>query len=267
MLATEQEQRGCVGREHGELPGRGTAVVARIENDAVLLLRRLQGRLAEEGHRVQGEMMGRLAERCAASDDTRSTLDNLFRVHGWDTIALRLMWYLERAQETGSEAGHNALLDYQVDELHRILMTTSGSEEAEAPPQTELPAGPLTGLVFESLMQFNTSLEDLRRTSFEGERFQGMRERFFESALSNAGRLHQVCSGQGQEALAQFAAAFSLFLRYVIERDLFDDARVAHVIDNAAQALQAILDRASDEDYDTLQQTIDMLHNPETLLE
>ena len=212
-------------------------------------------------------MMGKLAERCAATDDVRGTLDKLYRVHGWDSIALRLMWYLERAPETGSEAGQNALIEYQVDELRRILMTTSTGEEPEPAPQAELPAGPLTGLVFESLMQFNTSLEDLRRTSFEGERFQGMREQFFASALSNAGRLHQVCSSQGQEALAQFAAAFSLFLRYVIERNLFDDARVAHVIDNAAQALQAILDRASDEDYDTLQQTIDILHNPETLLE
>jgi len=154
-----------------------------------------------------------------------------------------------------------------VDELYRLLMTASGGNGADAAAQAEQPAGPVTGGVFELLMQFSTSLEDLRRTAFEGERVQGARQRFFDSALSNAGRLHQVCSSEGQEALAQFAAAFSLFLRYVIERDLFDDARVAHVVDNAGQALQAMLDRANDEDYDSLQQTIDMLHNPETLLE
>ena len=237
-----------------------------IENDTVLLLRRLQDRLAEGGHRVQGEMMGKLADRIASSSDVSATLARLYSVQGWDTIALRLMWYIERARKTGFEGPHDALLEYQVDELYRLLMTASGGNGAESPPADQ-PAGPLSGPVFESLMQFSTALEDLRRTSFEGERIEGMRERFFDSALSNAGRLHQTCSLQGQEALAQFAAAFSLFLRYVIERDLFDDARVAHVIDNAGQALQAILDRANDEDYDSLQQTIDMLHNPETLLE
>ncbi len=211
--------------------------------------------------------MGKLADSIASTTGMKETLDRLYSVHGWDMIALRLMWYIERARETGAGPGRDALIDYQVDELYRLLMTASGGNGSETPAQPEQPAGPLTGGVFESLMQFSTSLEDLRRTAFEGERVQGMRQRFFDSALSNAGRLHQVCSAEGQEALAQFAAAFSLFLRYVIERDLFDDARVAHVVDNAGQALQAILDRASDEDYDSLQQTIDMLHNPETLLE
>jgi hypothetical protein len=42
---------------------------------------------------------------------------------------------------------------------------------------------------------------------------------------------------------------------------------VAHVIDNATQALQGVLERAAAEDYDALAQTIDMLQNPETLLE
>lgn len=212
-------------------------------------------------------MMGKLADAIASTAEIQETLDRLYSVQGWDTIALRLMWYTGRARETGTGQGRDALTDYQVDELYRLLMTASGGNVSDAAAQPEQPSGPLTGSVFESLMQFSTSLEDLRRTAFEGERVQGMRQRFFDSALSNAGRLHQVCSSEGQEALAQFAAAFSLFLRYVIERDLFDDARVAHVVDNAGQALQAILDRASDEDYDSLQQTIDMLHNPETLLE
>lgn len=211
--------------------------------------------------------MGKLADSFAATSAMQDTLDRLYSVHGWDVIALRLMWYIERARETGAGAGREALIDYQVEELYRLLMTAPGSNGAGSPAMAEQPAGPLTGGVFESLMQFNTSLEDLRRTAFEGERVQGMRQRFFDSALSNAGRLHQVCTAAGQDALAQFAAAFSLFLRYVIERDLFDDARVAHVVDNAGQALQGILDRASDEDYDSLQQTIDMLQNPETLLE
>ena len=211
--------------------------------------------------------MGKLADAISSTTEIQATLDRLYSVQGWDAIALRLMWYIERARETGAGPGRDALIDYQVDELYRLLMTASGGNGADAAAQAEQPSGPVTGGVFELLMQFSTSLEDLRRTAFEGERVQGARQRFFDSALSNAGRLHQVCSSEGQEALAQFAAAFSLFLRYVIERDLFDDARVAHVVDNAGQALQAILDRANDEDYDSLQQTIDMLHNPETLLE
>ena len=160
----------------------------------------------------------------------------------------------------------DALLDYQVDELFRVMTTVPAG--GEAPPQAvEVPSGVLTGPVFEALHEFSSSLEDLRKTAFEGERIEGMRQGFFDSALSHAGRLHQVSSANGNEVLAQFAAAFSLFLRYVIERDLFDDVRVAHLIDNAAQALQGVLDRAATEDYDVLTQTIDMLQNPETRLE
>jgi hypothetical protein len=161
----------------------------------------------------------------------------------------------------------DALLDYQVDELFRVMTTVPSGAEAPPAQAVETPSGVLTGPVFEALHEFSSSLEDLRKTAFEGERIEGMRQGVFDLALSHAGRLHQVSSAGGNEVLAQFAAGFSLFLRYVIERDLFDDVRVAHVIDNATQALQGVLERAAAEDYDALAQTIDMLQNPETLLE
>ncbi|MEW6510323.1 MAG: hypothetical protein AB1428_05130 [Bacteroidota bacterium] len=236
-------------------------------NETVELLRSLQQRLTEEGHRVQGEMMGKVAERLASAEDINAALEQLYLVQGWDAIALRLMWYVEGGRAGGAEVPLEALREYQVDELHHLLMAGPGGDGSAATPPTEDSTSvPVTGTVFEALHQFNTSLEDLRRTAFEGERYQGMRQGFFDAALSQAGRLHQTCSAQGAEAPSQFAAAFSLFLRYVIERDLFDDARVAHLIDNAGQALQEVLG-GPEENYTPLLQTIDMLHNPETLLE
>ena len=53
----------------------------------------------------------------------------------------------------------------------------------------------------------------------------------------------------------------------VTHRRLFDDVRVAHLIDNATQSLQGLLESLGTEDYGALIQTIDMLQNPETLLE
>ena len=238
-----------------------------MDNDTVLLLRRLQQRLIEEGHRVQGEMMGKVADRIAASADLDLALERLYSLQGWDTIALRLMWYARRARAGGPTARRDALIDYQVEELHALLMTAPQVTAPQNPPQRRNGQDPLSGEIFEALHHFNSALEDLKRSAFEGERFQGMREGLVDSALSHAGRLHQVSSAGGNETLAQFAATFSLFLRYVIERDMFDDVRVAHLIDNASQSLQGLLESQGTDDYGALLQTIDMLQNPETLLE
>jgi len=237
-----------------------------MDNDTVLLLRRLQQRLMEEGHRVQGEMMGRVADRIASSADLDLALERLYSLQGWDTLALRLMWYAKRARAGGPAARRDALIDYQVDELHALMMTAPQVSGAP-PPQRRNGQDALSGEIFEALHHFNAALEDLKRSAFEGERFQGMREGLVDSALSHAGHLHQVSSAGGNETLAQFAATFSLFLRYVIERDMFDDVRVAHLIDNASQSLQGLLESLGTEDYGALLQTIDMLQNPETLLE
>lgn len=238
-----------------------------MDNDTVLLLRRLQQRLVDEGHRVQGEMMGKVAERISASADLDLALERLYSMQGWDGIALRLMWYAQRARAGGSGARREALIDHQLEELHGLLMTAPQASTQDPPPGRQDGANVLTGEVFEALHHFNTALEELKHSAFEGERFQGMREGLVDSALSHAGRLHQVSSASGNDLLAQFAATFSMFLRYVIERDLFDDVRVAHLIDNATQSLQGLLESLGTEDYGALIQTIDMLQNPETLLE
>jgi len=238
-----------------------------MDNDTVLLLRRLQQRLIEEGHRVQGEMIGKVSERLSSSADLDLALERLYSLQGWDAIALRLMWYAKRARSAGTGARRDVLIDYQVEELHSLLMTSDAGGTQDPPPARQPGGNVLTGEVFEALHHFNTALDELKRSAFEGERFQGMREGLVDSALSHAGRLHQVSSASGNETLAQFAATFSLFLRYVIERDLFDDVRVAHLIDNASQSLQGLLESLGTEDYGALIQTIDMLQNPETLLE
>jgi hypothetical protein len=238
-----------------------------MDNDTVLLLRRLQQRLVEEGHRVQGEMMGKVSERISASADLDLALERLYSLQGWDAIALRLMWYAKRARVGGAGIRRDALIDYQVEELHGLLMAAPQATSQDSPPARQPGGNVLTGEVFEALHHFNTALEELKRSAFEGERFQGMREGLVDSALAHAGRLHQVSSASGNETLAQFAATFSLFLRYVIERDLFDDVRVAHLIDNASWSLQGLLESLGTEDYGALLQTIDMLQNPETLLE
>ncbi|HUI09129.1 MAG TPA: hypothetical protein VL221_02315 [Bacteroidota bacterium] len=238
-----------------------------MDKDTVLLLRRLEQRLMEEGHRVQGEMMGKVADRISSSADLDLSLERLYSLQGWDTIALRLMWYAKRARAGGPTVRHDALIDYQVDELHALLMTSPPASPPQAPPGRRNGQDALSGEIFEALHHFNSALDELKHSAFEGERFQGMREGLVDSALSHAGRLHQVSSAGGNETLAQFAATFSLFLRYVIERDMFDDVRVAHLIDNASQSLQGLLESLGTEDYGALLQTIDMLQNPETLLE
>jgi hypothetical protein len=234
------------------------------DNDTPLLLQRLQRRLADEGHHVQAEMMGRLADRIAGSRDVATALNHLYAVQGWSEIALRLMWYRHRNSPADNEPQHEFLLHHQVDELYAILMSAS-ARPAES--EGKVRPGALTGDIFEALHDFATALEDLRQASFEGERVPGMHFSFFDSALTRAGRLHQVATAAPNDHLIHFSGAVSLFLRYVIERGLFDDVRVIHLIDITAESLQKLLEQDSPVDYAALEQSTDMLHNSETLLE
>jgi hypothetical protein len=241
--------------------------VSLVENDTVQLLRRLQQRLTEEGHRVQGEMMGKVADRISSADDVEKALEQLYSVQGWDAIALRLMWYASQSSGKNADIPRDSLIEYQMEELHALLMAASSGEGEDSRPSSPEGTPQLTGAVFEGVFQFTAALDNLKQSAFEGERFQGMRQGLVDAALLQAGRMHQASSAAGNEILAQFAAAFSLFLRYVIERDLFDDVRVAHLIDNASQSVQGLLESTGREQYDSLQQTVGMLQNPETLLE
>jgi hypothetical protein len=139
-----------------------------MDNDTVLLLRRLQQRLIEEGHRVQGEMMGKVSDRISASADLDLALERLYSLQGWDTIALRLMWYAKRARAGGAGIRRDTLIDHQVEELHGLLMAAPQATSMEPLPVHQPGGNVLTGEVFEALHHFNTALEDLKRSAFEG---------------------------------------------------------------------------------------------------
>jgi hypothetical protein len=233
------------------------------DNSSALLLQRLQQRLAEEGHHVQAEMMGRLAVRIRTSGNVDAALRSLYGVQGWSEVAMRLMWYRHRRLTPDTPALADSLAQCQAEELHALLMTASGSPAA-APEGGE---GALTGELFEALHEFASSLDDLRQASFEGERVPGMHFGLFDSALSRAGRLHQAATAAHNDHIVHFAGAVSLFLRYLIERELYDDVRSIHLIDITAEALQKLLEQQAPLDYAALEQSTDMLHNSETLLE
>jgi len=207
--------------------------------------------------------MGRLAERIGASPNVDAALRSLYGVQGWSDVAMRLMWYRHRRLVPDSPALSDALAHGQADELYGLLMYAS-----------DRPAGPaeddgsaLTGDLFEALHGFAVALEDLRQASFEGEKVPGMHFGLFDSALSRAGLLHQSATAAHNDHIVHFAGAVSLFLRYIIERELYDDVRSVHLIDITAEALQKLLEQQAPLDYTALEQSTDMLHNSETLLE
>jgi hypothetical protein len=233
-------------------------------NTTALLLQRLQLRLADEGRHVQAGMMGRLADRIASSPDVDAALRHLYAVQGWSEIALRLMWFRKRGFSPDNDGQQETLLEHQAEDLYDLLMTASVRTVEPEPVER---TGALTGEVFEALHEFATALEGLRQASFEGEKVPGIHLGIFDSALSRAGRLHQAATAAGNDHLIHFAGAASLFLRYVIEREYFDDVRAVHLIDITAESLQKLLEQETPIDYAALEQSTDMLHNSETLLE
>jgi hypothetical protein len=238
--------------------------VSTPEHDTALLLLRLQKRLSDEGHLVLADTMGKVAERLGSSRDIDAALEQLYSVQGWSDIGLRLMWYLDRSRSNGIEEQREPLLDFQVEELHSILMSTTSEPVV---PEDDGQSGAITGGLFESLHEFATALDDVRLASFEGERVPGMQHGLFDSALSRAGKLHQTAGASHNEHLVHFSAAVSLFLRYLIEREYFDDVRAIHLIDVTADALHKLFEQESPEAYAAIEQATDMLHNSETLLE
>ncbi len=60
------------------------------------LLRRMESKLFDGGRHGEGEMVGRIAVRLSHARDLDIALRRLYGVIGWDTVAMKLMWYVEQ---------------------------------------------------------------------------------------------------------------------------------------------------------------------------
>ena len=233
----------------------------------VRLLRKVESLLTKNGHQAKGDILGKVMQRFLQAENVKTALENLYSVEGWDQFALKLMWYVEKMKGPNAGVLRSGLMDYQVEELYSILVPAK-NEHTDSAPADRVPAAPVqSGDIREALHNFGRVLEELKRKSFEGDRFTGIEQALLEGALHEAATLQQAAGSRGNQDVERFCSAFSLFVRYVLERALLRDVRVVNLIDSANLTLQTVMDTVGAEDFDSLHQTIELLENPKTLLE
>jgi hypothetical protein len=223
----------------------------------VRLLRKVEFALTGLGRQREAGRMGQITQRIAGTDDVRGALRILARVEGYEDLALRLLYYADTMGPLLEEAPDERLIQHHVEQLVAALLPGEG-KEWPGPKQTPPPAE-----VKEKAEQFTTETRALRGdqepTSEE------LRDRFdalarCASLLGTAARRH------GHLGIERFAASAGMFLRYVVDRDLLSDVRVANILDHAGLALELTLATGGGSD-DSLAQTTRLLSDPATLLE
>jgi hypothetical protein len=230
------------------------------------LLRKLETRLKEEGRGGDAEKLGRVIGVLMESKNVDETLDDLYGVEGWDLFALKLMWFVQRSKDSPEGEASQDVIDYHVQDLYSVLTAAGG--QVGGPLHGEQRSAPKAYHdLNDALRRFGEALTKLKRDAFDGEKFRGIDRSDVETALAASSALHAAASTYRSADVQKFAAAFSRFVRYVLETGHLEDVRVVNFIDNANLTLQTVLETVGAEDFDSLHQTIQLMENPGTLLE
>jgi hypothetical protein len=230
----------------------------------VRVLRKLESRLIESEHHLEGGRVGLIVQRLSKADNIRSVLADLYTVEGYDRFALRLMYYGETVKDALGAMPDERLVDHHVRELFAALLShpapAATPEVQESPAETNADLGRL-------LEEFEASLQALKRCSFKDEAFTGVDRESLEGFLQKTNDLGVIARKEKVVDVARFSAACSTFVHYALDQGLLKDVRVINILDNASLTLQTVLQTAGEENVDALQQMVQLLEDPSTLLE
>ncbi len=233
----------------------------------VRLLRSLAASVNAAGDKQKGQLVEKVAQKVARSDNLGASLERLYPVIGWDAIALKLMWFAQRRQQAGSAGDAEEILEYETEQLRALAGLTEprdGAQPAEAPQGNRVQA---SDELAESARAFGNVLDTLKRSSFDGEAFQGIGPDILAAMLGESAHLQQSALSAGNDDSARFATAFGMFVTFVRDRDMTRDVRVANFLETANLTLQTVMETVGEEDYDSLAQTVELLENPRHLFE
>jgi hypothetical protein len=230
----------------------------------VRLLRRVESLLSNGGHADEASKVGRIMQKVAQADDIHDALEVLRKVEGLDDFALRLMWLLDVA-EKGEVGLENGVMDYQASVLGTLITAGTGVKSREnVAAVTPLPDR--IDQLYVSLHKFGRAIEELKRHSIGDGVFAGVEERRICDILNELASLGEHAADSGKKDLSQFVSACSGFAQYVLDNGVLHDVRVVNILDNANITLQTVFEAAGAEDLDSLQSTIQLLSQPNELL-
>lgn len=231
----------------------------------IRLLRKVETWLGEHGHSPEASKVGKIVQKLAQADEIHTALCTLYHVDQFDQFALRLMWYLDKA-ERGDLALDGSVMDHQAEALSLMLLESLRNGQAETSPSTPKTLPDQVDSLYDSLHKFGRAVEELKRNSLEGGTFAGIPENQVYEILSELASLKESASAASKEDVVQFASACSGFIHHVLDSGLLQDVRIVNLLDNANLTLQTVFEAAGIEDNDSLQSTIELLKRPEDLL-
>ncbi len=231
----------------------------------VRLLRKVEASLVSGGRQAELSMLEKIVYKISHTENIGEELERLYGVHGFDQLALRLMWSLERGG-VESSALESSLIDFEVETLNSLIRSLRNGEKQEKEVQHLSSPKPLDDF-YQSLHRFGRVIEELHRKSFENDSFKGVDQDLLYRVLNESTSLQHYATQVDKTDVIRFAEAFSSLVQFVIDQRIFEDVRVVHILENANLTLQTILETAGDEDYDSLQQTIELLRTGRSFLE
>jgi len=228
----------------------------------VRLLRRVESSLSGRGTELLRARLGKVIQRLSHADDLQGALENLYAVEGFDTLAMRLMWMLEKPVPP-SDGLENVVMDYEVDQMSWILRPYAEASPAPMPPSSERPLDAF----YEALHRFGKSVEGLRRPLPPASDGEPAEVDLLYRLLNDCAALETSAVEAGNETVVRFCRAFGRFTQYVLDEQRIPGERVLNILDNANMTLQTVLESCTMEEDDALHNMIALLDDPQRLLD
>ncbi len=233
---------------------------------SVKVLQALETILIGEGMKQQAETLGAVTMRLRKTEDTETTLRQLYAVKGWSDVALRLMWFEQQAKRVDPSSLEGRMKEMHArDLLASVIAIFQGANPAPAESSGPPPA-PSQDLS-DALVRFDAAVGVLKQRSSHGDEFIGIEQPLVEILQEETDALRMVASADNNQDVIRFATALSIFLVFVIDKGKLGDVRTMNIIDNANLTLQTVLQSMGATDYDSLGQTTQLLENPGALLD
>jgi len=258
-----------------------------------------EGQIASDAYRLT---FGKIARRLAEAEDFEGELRNLYRVAGFSTFALSLMWIAEEVENNPAKT------EYTMDEQQLVVSNfryavgdleappVSGEPEAAEPaPETfaaepgaeetpEMPSAlemempPASELTEPEEAPASPAVSPAQPGS-EAD-FAGLMERFVEAMQSGSDdrdHLVQAVVGRSEAFMAdgsgapddlrEFCGFLLEFLKYITENGFMDDVRVMNILSNVSSPVSSWAQAAPDGREGILAEGTEILRTFKSLFE
>jgi hypothetical protein len=210
-----------------------------------------------EAQRVFGSIKARLTD----APDVGEELKNLYRVKGFSDFAMGLMWMVDRAEKNPGQVSIGPEDETLLLSSFRKAMEEVAPQAANAIPVQDLSQAGGRGAGGSD----PRGLVDLVEQFTEAVQSGSPGTRTLLEDL--ASRCDDHVQQGGAPDVVEFAARFGVFLKYISERELFDDVRVINILSNVSSTVSSWANTPADAQSGLLEEALSILRDFKTHFE